>query len=81
MLAEMDSSTEKKVAIYVRLLEEGTEVSRPTKALVLGNGLFRIEATEDYDPQSETWEFVPGSEVRGEIRSSDLGKHLIAVRP
>jgi hypothetical protein len=81
MLVEMDSSTKSKVDIFVRLLDEGTEVFRPTRALNLGNGLFRLEATSDYDPETETWEFLPGSEVRGEIRSSESGRHLIAVRP
>jgi hypothetical protein len=81
MSVEMDSATNKKVEIYVRLLEEGTEVSRPTQALDLGNGLFRLEATVDYDPESEMWEFVPGSEVRGEMRSSESGSYLFAVKP
>jgi len=81
MSVEMDSATKRKVQIYVRLLEEGTDVSRPTQALDLGNGLFKLEATTDYDPEAETWEFVPGSEVRGEIRSSESGQYLLAVKP
>jgi hypothetical protein len=77
----MDSNTKNKVKIYVRLLGEGTDVSRPTQALDLGDGLFRLEATPDYDPESESWEFVPGSEVRGEVRASDLGPYLLAMGP
>jgi hypothetical protein len=81
MSVETDSATRLKVEIYVRLLEEGTDVSRPTQALDLGNGLFKLEATWDYDPEAETWEFVPGSEVSGEVRSSESGQFLLAVKP
>jgi len=81
MSAEMDSATKKMVEIHVRLLEEGTEVARPTHALDLGNGLFKLEATIDYDPDTEVWEFLPGSIVRGEIRSSDSGQYLMAAKP
>jgi len=49
-----------KVKIYVRLIDEGTEVSRPTEALDLGNGLLELLATPDYDSEDETWEFSPG---------------------
>jgi hypothetical protein len=73
------STTQKKVVIYVRLLGEGTEVFRPVQALELGNGLFRLEATSDYDPEDEIWEFVPGSDVRGEVRPFDSGQHLVAI--
>ena len=39
------------VELYVRLLHEGTDCSRPTQAVELGKGLFRVLATPDYDPQ------------------------------
>jgi hypothetical protein len=77
----MDSGTKKLVEIHVRLLDEGTEVSRPTFALDLGNGLFKIEATTDYDPQLETWEFLPGSVVGSELRWDESGQYRIAVEP
>jgi hypothetical protein len=38
------------VEIYIRLLDEGTECSRPTQALDLGNGLFKVLPTSNYDP-------------------------------
>jgi hypothetical protein len=79
MLVEMDSDT-KKTQIYVRLLNEGTEVSRPTLALDLGNGLFKLLATSDYDPDDETWEFPPNSLVRVEKRIEPTGEYLIAVK-
>ena len=76
----MDSSTQKKVDIYVRLSEGGTEVFRPTQALDLGNGHFRLEATAGYYAEDETWELAPGSEFRGEFRSFDSGKFLVAMQ-
>jgi len=42
--------------VYVRLLNEGTAVFRPTEALELGGGLFKLVATSDYDPEDEQWE-------------------------
>jgi len=50
--------------IYVRLLGEGTDCSRPTHGVVLGNGLFKMLATDNYDPDDEHWEFLPGSTFR-----------------
>jgi hypothetical protein len=79
MSVKMDYATSKRVEIYVRLLDEGTEVSRPTYALDLGNGLFRLEPSPSYDPEVETWEFEPGAEVRGELQSTDSGSYLMAV--
>ncbi len=49
------SSNTNKVTIYVRLLDEGMEVSRPTEAVDLKNGFFEILLTEKYDAAEETW--------------------------
>lgn len=69
-----------KITIYIRLLDEGTEVSRRTDALDLGNGLFQVLPTVDYDPEDETWEFPPGTVVRCEKRVGSVGEHLLAIR-
>jgi len=67
------------VEIHVRLLDEGTGCSRPTQRVVLGNGLFKLLPTDNYDPNDEYWEFVPGSIVRAkEVRNVD-GTYLLAV--
>jgi hypothetical protein len=67
------------VEIHVRLLDEGTDCSRPTQGVVLGNGLFKLLPTDNYDPNNEHWEFVPGSIVRAtEVRNVD-GTYLLAV--
>jgi hypothetical protein len=39
---------------------------RLTNAIDLGNGLYKILPTPDYDPEDEDWEFVPETIVRGE---------------
>jgi hypothetical protein len=50
--------------VFIRLLNEGTEVLRPTQGLVLGTNEVQVLATPDYDPSTEEWEFPPGSKVR-----------------
>jgi len=36
------------VELHVRLLGEGTDCSRPTKAINIGNGLFQLDAPNLY---------------------------------
>ena len=74
----MDSSTE-KTQIYVRLLNKGTEVSRPTETLDFGDGRFKILPTERYDPADEICEFLPGSVVRDKRIEKDGETYLLAV--
>jgi hypothetical protein len=50
--------------IYIPLLDEGTDVTRPTQAIPLRDDLFRVLPTPDYDPEDEHWKFPPGSIVR-----------------
>jgi hypothetical protein len=71
----------KTVEIYIRLLDEGTECSRPTRALDLGDGLFKILPTSNYDPADEVWEFPPDSIVRSAMRAFDGKEFLLAVAP
>ena len=58
----MDFNSNKRV-IYIPLLNEGTDVSRPTEALDLGNGLFEVLPSPNYDPENEEWAFPPHSIV------------------
>ncbi len=69
------------VEIFIRLLHEGTECSRPTEALDLGNGLFKVLPTPNYDLGDEVWEFPPDSIVRTELRRSEGKEFRIAVAP
>jgi hypothetical protein len=78
MWGEMGSDT--KTRIYIRLLDEGTDVFRPADAVALGEGVFQILPSADYDPEDETWEFPPGSVVEGERFRDTDGEHWRAVR-
>lgn len=75
MSAVMDTNIKQEV--YVRLLGEGTVVYRPTTAIDQGNDVYRLLATEGYDPEDEHWEFPPGSLVRCEERSLNEGHCLV----
>ncbi|HEY1528417.1 MAG TPA: hypothetical protein VGH51_19500 [Candidatus Angelobacter sp.] len=69
-----------KRMIYIRLAGEGTDVFRPTEALDLGGGLFKVLAPPDYDPEDEKWEFPPGSVVECEKAQSAKGEYLRATK-
>ena len=67
-------STDATVYIWIPLLDGG---SRPTKAEVVGGGLYRVLATPDYDLQHEKWAYSPGSVVLGELTTSDHGRRYL----
>jgi hypothetical protein len=67
------------VTIYIRLLGEGTEVARPTKAEEIEDGIFQALPTPDYDSEEEHWEFTPGAVVGSEKRAGGDGEFLVAV--
>ena len=77
MSGEMGSSTS-TVEIFIPLLNEGTDVLRPTEGLVLGSNEVRVLPTPNYDPSVEEWAFPPGTKVKcaREIRSG--GEILVA---
>jgi hypothetical protein len=77
MSAEMASSTN-AVELFVRLLNEGTDVWRPTTGLLLGADVVQVLPTVDYDPAIEEWEFPPGSKVRCVSEWKGSRKLLIA---
>jgi hypothetical protein len=72
-------SNEQIETVFVRLLDEGTDVVKPTSALPLGDGSFQLLPTSDYDPETETWEFLPGSKVQLERTVRSGGSILLAV--
>ncbi len=78
MSEETVSSTD-PVVVYVPLLNEGTDVLRPTAGVVLGPNSIEVLATPDYDPAIEEWEFPPGSKVQcvPEIRG---GRKVLVAR-
>ena len=77
MRSGSDSTT-----IHIRLLDEGTDVFRPTEVLILGDELYRVLPTPDYDPEDEIWEFPPGSIIRAKKHRGSAGdEYMIAVSP
>jgi hypothetical protein len=50
--------------VFVNLLNEGVPTARPAPAEELGEGIYRILATPNYDPDDEEWQFLPGAIVR-----------------
>lgn len=66
--------------VFVRLLDEGTNVMRPVAAQKVGGGVFHLLETLGYDPEYETWEFLPGSFVRCEPAVCGEEKILMAVQ-
>ena len=69
-----------KEVVYVSLLDEGVPVSRPTTGVKLRDNVFLLEATADYDPEDETWEFPPGSIVVVELMTRSNGPIKLAVQ-
>jgi hypothetical protein len=73
----MSETPPEPVTIYVELLDEGTNVCRPVQATIVGSEGYLI-LPEDYDPQTETWEYPPGSVVQCKIEKWSNGEILIA---
>jgi hypothetical protein len=68
----------KMIQIYVRLLDEGTDVFRPTFATQQANSCYLLLPTPDYDQEDETWEFKPGDVVRCKKKLLAGGIRLVA---
>ena len=66
--------------IYVRLLDEGTEVYRPVRATHLGSSIYLIDPQAPYNVADETWEFPPGSRVAVTQKLLNGGTKLVATR-
>ena len=63
--------------IYVRLVDEAVDVWRPARAQPLVEGIYRLASSAV--PETETWEFPPGSLVAGEMKELSEGVVLVAV--
>ena len=64
--------------IYIPLLDEGTEVVRPTLGIQLGGNVYRVLATANYDAVDECWKFPPDSIVRCVAEVKDGEEVLVA---
>jgi len=76
MLEVTDLNTK---TIFVKLLNEGTDVWRPVKAEEIGELTYRIIDDGSYDPNDEEWEFLPGSKVVCQMQKKSSGNILVAV--
>jgi hypothetical protein len=65
--------------IYVKLLNEGTEVYRPVLAKRISESVYLIPDTAAYDADDETWEYPPGSHVQVTRRLLSGELKLVAI--
>jgi len=78
MSEEMASYTD-AVDIYVPLLNEGTDVIRPTKGIPFGGTRYKILPAAECSADLEEWEFPPGSMVECRIERRE-GKQVLVAR-
>ena len=67
------------ITIHVRLLDEGTDCWRPTQAELVEAGIYRLLPTTNYNPDDESWEFLPGTLVRCQTLMLSEGSKVVAV--
>jgi antitoxin component YwqK of YwqJK toxin-antitoxin module len=68
----------KPTKIFVKLLDEGTDVWKPVSANLVGDGVFEILGIV---PTGEAWEFSPGAHVRCEPKQfADGSTALVAMQ-
>lgn len=65
--------------IYIQLLNEGVKVYRPVPAIEIEDRIYQLEGHELYDPEDETWEFLPGTYVIVEEQLLQNKSVLVAV--
>ena len=63
--------------VYVRLLDEGTDVWRPVAATAQGDGTYVLAEAQISE---EKWEFPPGSRVTVKEKVFEGKVELVAVR-
>lgn len=67
------------IEIYVPLLNEGTDVLRPARGLLLGSNEVEVLATPNYNQAAEEWEFPPGTKVKC-VQEIHGGRELLVAR-
>ncbi|MDQ7247291.1 hypothetical protein [Dongia sedimenti] len=77
MSEEVGSAT--RMTVYVRLLNEGTEVCRPVAAQEVAPGKYRLIKSIGSDALDEEWEFPVGAVVRCVEQQRDGQDVLVAV--
>ncbi len=78
-MSEETALSTSEIVLYIPLLNEGTDVLRPTTGLVLKPEVARVLAARDYDPDVEEWEFLPGSTVKY-VKEVREGREILVAR-
>ena len=78
-MSEETVSCTNQVDIYIPLLNEGTDVIRPTKGLPVGERQYKVLAIQGYTAELEDWQFPPGSIVTCAIERHG-GKEVLVAR-
>lgn len=68
-----------KSVIYIPLIDEGTEVWRPTMGEEITDMTFLVLPTPTYDPENEHWAYPPGTLVRCAYKIMSGINVLVAV--
>jgi hypothetical protein len=63
--------------VFVRLLDEGTDVWRPVSARRMSASTYQL--SEEPAPEEETWSYPPGEIVVAELKTLSEGRVLVAV--
>ncbi len=66
--------------IYIQLLNEGTKVYRPVPAIMIENCIYKVKGEDIYDPDTEEWEFLPGTIVIVEEQFLSEEYVLVAIK-
>jgi hypothetical protein len=79
MSEEMVSFTPQYHDIYVPLLNEGTDVIRPTRGRPLGEMKYEVLPVPGYSPSLEEWQFPPGTIVKCVLEKHG-GREVLVAR-
>lgn len=71
---------EKIINIYIKLLNEGTEVYRPVPAMMYKDDTYRVLGDDIHDPTDEEWEFLPGTLVLVNTKNISGENLIVAVK-
>jgi hypothetical protein len=69
-----------KNIIFVKLLNEGTEVYRPVLSRIIKGNVYEVGGFEIHNVEDETWEFLPGTHVFVEEKKLQEGLCLVATK-
>jgi hypothetical protein len=68
-----------KSIIYIYLLDEGTDVWRPTEGEEVAEMTFRVLPSPNYNPEDEHWAYLPGTIVRCAYKTLSAGKSVLVA--